>query len=151
MSDKIEKEIDINAPVARVWRALTDHREFGEWFGLAFDAPFKPGKAMTGRFTLKGMEGRTLSVTMVAVEPQTRFALTWHPYPMDQSIDYSLETPTLVEFKLEPKTGGGTKLRVTESGFDKVPAHRRALAFAKNTDGWTWQLANLKAYAEKHD
>jgi uncharacterized protein YndB with AHSA1/START domain len=150
MNDKIEKEIEIDAPVARVWRALTDHREFGDWFGLVLETPFKLGKAMTGRFTFKGMEDRTLSLTTVAVVPQTHFAFSWHPYAMDPAVDYSSETPTLVEFKLEPKPSGGTKLRVTESGFDKVPAHRRAEAFRMNTGGWSAQLANIKAYAEKH-
>jgi uncharacterized protein YndB with AHSA1/START domain len=33
-SDRIEKQIVLKAPRARVWKSLTDAREFGAWFGV---------------------------------------------------------------------------------------------------------------------
>jgi uncharacterized protein YndB with AHSA1/START domain len=39
MNDLIEKQIELKAPVSRVWRALTDHHEFGEWFRVKIDGP----------------------------------------------------------------------------------------------------------------
>jgi uncharacterized protein YndB with AHSA1/START domain len=43
MSDRVEKTIELRAPVSRVWRALTDHVEFGAWFRVRLDGPFVPG------------------------------------------------------------------------------------------------------------
>ena len=56
MNDRIEKRIELKAPVARVWRALTDYREFGEWFRVKIEAPFVPGEASHGRLTYPGYE-----------------------------------------------------------------------------------------------
>lgn len=50
-TDRIEKEIVLRAPRARVWKALTDSREFGTWFRVALDGPFEAGKRITGRMT----------------------------------------------------------------------------------------------------
>lgn len=43
MSDRIERIVELKAPVARVWRALTDHAEFGQWFRVSLDGPLVPG------------------------------------------------------------------------------------------------------------
>jgi uncharacterized protein YndB with AHSA1/START domain len=51
MSDHIEKQIELKASVSRVWRALTDHREFGEWFRVKLDGPFVPGQVSPGYIT----------------------------------------------------------------------------------------------------
>ena len=47
-TDRIEKRIELKAPPARVWRALTDHREFGEWFRVKPEGPFVVGKTTKG-------------------------------------------------------------------------------------------------------
>jgi uncharacterized protein YndB with AHSA1/START domain len=83
-----------------------------------------------------------------ALEPEHLFSFTWHPYAVDPEVDYLHEEPTLVEFKLQP-TANGTLLSVTESGFDKIPAHRRALAFMRNEGGWAQQMQNIEAYVAK--
>jgi hypothetical protein len=79
------------------------------------------------------------------MEPERLFSFTWHPYASDPKKDYSKETPTLVEFKLE-KIPNGTLLLLTESGFDKIPADRRAEAFRRNDGGWTEQMKNIEAH-----
>jgi len=147
MSDRIEKRIELNAPVSRVWRALTDHREFGEWFKVNIEAPFKPGKPARGQITHPGYEHVTWQATIQKMEPEHLFSFTWHPYGIDKNVDYSAETPTLVEFRLQP-TATGTLLIVTESGFDKVPASRRAEAFRMNDNGWTQQMVNIQRHVE---
>ena len=86
-----------------------------------------------------------MEVMVQTMQPQQIFSFTWHPYAIDPKIDYSKEPSTLVEFRLE-KTGTGTLLTVTESGFDKIPADRRFEAFRKNEGGWTQQLENIEAY-----
>ena len=79
------------------------------------------------------------------MEPERLFSFTWHPYAVDPKVDYSKETPTLVEFRLE-KTASGTLLLVTESGFDKIPADRRLEAFRKNDGGWAQQMKNIESH-----
>ena len=54
MSDRIEKRIELNAPLSRVWRALTDYREFGGWFQVKLDGLFVPGEVSCGQMTYPG-------------------------------------------------------------------------------------------------
>lgn len=144
-TDRIEKRIELKAPVTRVWRALTDHREFGEWFRVKLERPFIPGEITRGHITHPGYEHLVMEVTVRAVEPERRFSFNWHPYAVDPKVDYSKEPPTLVEFVLE-KTSAGTLLTVTESGFDAIPLARRAEAFRMNEQGWEGQLKNIEAH-----
>jgi uncharacterized protein YndB with AHSA1/START domain len=147
MNNSIEKRIEIKAPVSRVWRALTDYREFGEWFRVKLDGPFLPGQVSRGHVTYPGYEHLKWEATVQKLEPEGLFSFTWHPYAIDPAIDYSKEPTTLVEFKLEPKEGG-TVLSLTESGFDKIPKDRRFEAFRMNEGGWTEQTTNIKRHVE---
>jgi uncharacterized protein YndB with AHSA1/START domain len=145
MKNSIEKQIELNAPLSRVWRALTDHREFGAWFRVELEGPFVEGKTSRGHVTYPGYEHIVWRATVVRLQPETLFSFNWHPYAVDPKIDYSKETPTLVEFRLE-KTARGTLLRLTESGFDQVPAWRREEALRKNDGGWTQQMTNIEQH-----
>ena len=144
-NDRIEKQIDLKAPVSRVWRALTDYREFGEWFRVKLEGPFVAGEAAGGFITWPGYEHLRMEVVVQKIEPERFFSYTWHPYSIDPKVDYSQETPTLVEFTLE-KSAKGTLLKVTESGFDKIPSARRAEAFRMNENGWTQQVKNIESH-----
>lgn len=147
--NRVEKRIELKAPVARVWRALTDYREFGEWFRVKLDGPFVVGQVSRGHITYPGYEHLQWEAVVQKMETERLFSFTWHPYAVDPKKDYSGETPTLVEFRLE-KTPAGTLLVVTESGFDKIPAGRRDEAFRMNDGGWAQQTKNIAAYvAEK--
>jgi uncharacterized protein YndB with AHSA1/START domain len=143
MNDRIEKRIELKAPVSRVWRALTDYREFGEWFRVKLEGPFVPGQVSRGRITYPGYEHLKWEVVVQKIEPERLFSFTWHPFAIDPNGDYSQEPPTLVEFTLE-KTATGTLLVVTESGFDKIPSGRRLEAFRMNEGGWTIQMTNIE-------
>ncbi|MGA3257695.1 MAG: SRPBCC family protein [Bryobacteraceae bacterium] len=145
MNDRIEKRMELAAPVSRVWRALTDYREFGEWFRVKLDGPFVAGQVSRGPITHPGYEHVIWEAVVQKMEPERLFSFTWHPYSVDPKTDYSKETPTLVEFKLE-KTAGGTLLLLTESGFDKIPSDRRAEAFRRNDGGWTEQMKNIECH-----
>jgi uncharacterized protein YndB with AHSA1/START domain len=149
VTDRIEKRIELSASMARVWRALTDYREFGEWFRVRIDGPFVPGEVSCGHITHPGYEHLNWEVVVQAMEPERLFSFTWHPYAIDPKVDYSTEPQTLVEFRLE-ETANGTLLQVTESGFDKIPAGRRAEAFPRNEGGWAQQMKNIERHvAEK--
>jgi uncharacterized protein YndB with AHSA1/START domain len=147
MSNVIEKRIKIDAPVSRVWRALTDHEEFGTWFRVKLDGPFVPGRVSRGRITYPGYEHLTWEATVETMEPERLFSFTWHPYAVDPDIDYSSEPTTLVEFTLEAKDGG-TLLTVTETGFDAIPKDRRFEAYRMNEGGWTAQMDNVRRHVE---
>ena len=145
MSNRIEKQIELKASVSRVWRALTDYHEFGEWFRVKLEGPFVPGEVSRGMITWPGYEHLDWEAVVQKVEPEQLFSFTWHPYSIDPTKDYSKETPTLVEFMLE-KTAAGTLLTVVESGFENIPEERRALAFRMNDGGWAQQVKNIEIH-----
>lgn len=149
MSDRIEKQVELKASVSRVWRALTDYREFGEWFQVRLQAPFEPGKEVIGQVTYPGYEHVTWRAVVKDMVPERLFSLTWHPFAVDPGVDYATEPQTLIEFRLEPQGARGTLLTLTESGFDQLPAHRRAEAFRMNEGGWTQQMENIRRYVEQ--
>lgn len=136
MSDAIQKTMELNAPIDKVWRAISDHRSFSAWFRVDLEEPFEVGKTSRGRMTYPGYEHIVWTADVVAVEPPRLFAFTWRPYAIDPNVDYSGEEPTTT----------GTRLTVTESGFDKVPAHLREEAFRMNDRGWTQQMKNIETY-----
>jgi uncharacterized protein YndB with AHSA1/START domain len=145
MHDRIEKRIELKAPVSRVWRALTDHREFGEWFRVNLEGPFVPGQIARGQITHPGYEHLKWEAVVQKIEPERLFSFTWHPYAVDPNIDYSSEPTTLVTFQLEPKDGG-VVLTITESGFDAIPKDRRIKAFRMNERGWSEQMENIQRH-----
>jgi uncharacterized protein YndB with AHSA1/START domain len=145
MNGRIEKRIELKAPVARVWQALTGYREFGEWFRVKLEGPFVPGQISRGMITWPGYEHVKWEAVVQRMVPERLFSFTWHPYSVDPQIDYAKEPSTLVEFKLE-KTAGGTLLVLTESGFENIPADRRLEAWRRNDGGWTQQMKNIEGY-----
>jgi uncharacterized protein YndB with AHSA1/START domain len=149
--DRIEKEVELKAPLSRVWKALTDYREFGTWFKVKLEGPFEAGKPAGGQLLYPGYEHVRMNVVVQKIEPQSYFSFTWHPYAVDPKADYSGETPTLVEFRLT-ETKAGTKLVVVESGFNKLPPGKRRLdAFRMNSQGWASQFKNIDAHVTKKD
>ncbi|HEU4631365.1 MAG TPA: SRPBCC family protein [Gemmatimonadaceae bacterium] len=146
--DRIEEQVLLQAPRARVWRALTTAEELGAWFGAKLaGATIAPGAQVVGPIALPGYEHLTFDAIIVEMVPEQRFAWRWHPHAIDPAVDYTAEPRTLVTFTLEDAPGGGTLLRVVESGFDAIPAARRMPAFLGNASGWRGQLQKrLPAY-----
>jgi uncharacterized protein YndB with AHSA1/START domain len=155
-TDRIEKKILLRAPRKRIWRALSDSREFGHWFGLKFDGPFVPGTGITGVLSpttvdpdvgaaQKSHEGLPFEIVIEQMEPERLFSFRWHPFAIEAGVDYSSEPMTLVAFKLE-EAEGGVMLTVTESGFDQIPLERRAKAFTANEGGWGMMVKVIEKY-----
>ena len=144
-TDRIEKKIQLKSPRSRVWRAITDSKQFGEWFLVALEGPFVAGKKVQGNITLKGYEHLRFEAQIERIEPETLFSMRWHPYAIDPGVDYSGEATTLVEFRLK-EIPEGTELTVVESGFDQIPVPRRAEAFRMNEGGWSQQVKNIERY-----
>lgn len=155
-TDRIEKKILLHAPRKRVWRALTDSREFGTWFGMKFDGPFAPGATMRGVLVptevnadvakaQKPYEGLPFEITIERMEPERLFSFRWHPNAVRRGVDYSAEPTTLVEFVLA-EAANGLLLTVAESGFDQIPLARRLEAFTANEQGWGMVVKLLEEY-----
>ena len=149
-TDRIERSIIINAPRDRVWKALSNAEEFGTWFGANLKGQtFAPGQRARGKLTFSGYEHIWFDVVVDRIEPPNLFSYHWHPYALDPAVDYSKEEPTLVTFTLKDAPGSGTLLTVVESGFDKVPQHRRQEALRMNTRGWEAQLKSVASHVAK--
>jgi uncharacterized protein YndB with AHSA1/START domain len=145
-SDRIEREILLKAPRSRVWRALSNAEEFGDWFGVALKGKtFAAGKHVKGQVTHPGYEHLVWEVVIERLEPERLLSFRWHPYAIDPAVDHSKEPTTLVVFELTD-VEGGTLLTIVESGFDGVPVSRRLEAFRENSSGWDQQIKNI----EKH-
>lgn len=151
-SDRIEKTVLLNAPLDRVWRAISDSDQFGQWFGMRFDGPFVAGATVTGTLTPTTVDeavaaeqepytGVSDTWEIVAVEAPRQLAFRWHPAGLEEGS----ELTTLVEFTLT-ETPDGVLLRVVESGFDALPADRRRSAFDDHSEGWGKQVQLVSRY-----
>jgi uncharacterized protein YndB with AHSA1/START domain len=147
MSERIEKRIELKAPVSRVWRALTDYREFGKWFCVKLDGPFVAGHISRGQITYPGYEHIKWQAIVQKMEPERLFSFTWH-HSFDPNADIYKEPTTLVEFRLE-KIEAGTQLTLTESGFENLPENLRLEAFRRNDRGWSEQMKNIENHVAK--
>jgi uncharacterized protein YndB with AHSA1/START domain len=155
-TDRIVKHALLNAPLERVWHAIRDAEQFGTWFGAEFDGAFAAGARITGRIVPTRVDpgvarmqephaGLAFEVTIERIEPMRLLSLRWHPYAVEPDADYSQEPTTLVAFELEPAPDG-TRLTLTESGYDQLPRARRAEAFESNEQGWEAQLTLIAKY-----
>jgi len=155
----IRKTTRLEAPLARVWAALSDSAAFGAWFGAEFDGPFVAGTTVTARIRPTTVDaevavlqapyaGTPFTVHVERVEPLSRLSFRWHPSGVGGP-DHPDDPTTLVTFTLEAH-GDATELTVTESGFEHIPLERRAAAFAGNDGGWTHQLRLVALYLTAH-
>jgi uncharacterized protein YndB with AHSA1/START domain len=147
-SDRIEKTTILRAPRSRVWRALSSHEEFGQWFGVILDKPFTPGTSVNGKILDPEWADKPFTMTIDRVEPERLLSIRWHPYAHDTGVDYSAEPTTLIELTLD-EVPEGTRLTVVESGFDRIPIERRAEAYRMNDEGWGIQVGNIRKYVEQ--
>ena len=155
-TNRIEKKILLNAPLDRVWRAISDSQRFGKWFGVAFDGPFIAGQQVVGRIVptqvdpdvarlQEPVRGMAWRAQIERIEPMRLFSFRWHPYAIDPAHDYSAEPMTLVTLELAAAEGG-VLLTITETGFDQIPLSRRAKAFEANDGGWAHQARLVEKY-----
>ncbi|NVN12620.1 SRPBCC family protein [Nguyenibacter vanlangensis] len=154
--DRIEKQVILPAPLQAVWHAVADAGQFGTWFGVRFDGPFAAGATVTGHIVPTRMDpdiarlqqpyaGTAFALQVDQIVPMRRIAFRWHPFAVEPGIDYTAEPMTLIVFALEP-VADGTRLTITESGFDQLPPARRARAYAASDGGWTMQTRLIATY-----
>lgn len=152
----IRKDIVLNAPLDKVWAAISDSAQFGQWFGMKLNGPFVAGQPISGHIVptvvdpkiadmQKPHEGKPVSFSVGDIKPKSLFQLCWHPFAIDPDTDYSAEPMTLITFALK-EVEGGVHLTLTESGFENIPMERRFKAFEANDGGWTAQMKLIEAY-----
>lgn len=157
-TDRIEKRIMLRAPLDRVWSAVSDAKQFGSWFGVAFDGPFEEGTRLSGKIVPTTADpevaklqephrGKPFEFTVERIEPPRRISFRWHPYAIESGVDYSQEPMTTIVFELK-EVPEGVLLTISESGFDRIPIARRAEAFKANEGGWEHQTQLVKKYLE---
>lgn len=147
MADRIVKTVELRAPLSRVWQALVDHREFGQWFRVRLDGPFKPGAVSTGQMTFPGYEHYPWRAVVERLEHERLLSFRWHDFDEKSGLDVAGQPTTLVEFHLKP-LAGGTRLTIIESGFDAIPDPRRLEVLRGNTKGWNIQAIQIAAHVE---
>jgi uncharacterized protein YndB with AHSA1/START domain len=149
-TNRVEKQIVLKAPRAKVWRALVNPQAFGEWFGVKMSGPpMEAGQHLSGNITYPGWEHLVMEIWIESVEPEKHLSWRWHPAAIEPNVDYSAEPTTLVEFELQ-EVEGGTLLKVVESGFDALPLARRSKALGMNARGWQEQMLNIDKYVANH-
>jgi len=158
--DRIVKKVLLRAPLERVWKAVSDARQFGAWFGVELEGPFVAGTPLGGRMVptvadpavaakQEPYRGARFEMVVDRIEPPHLFSFRWHPFAVDQATDYSGEPMTLVTFELA-EAPDGTELTVSETGFERLPPGRRAKAFTSNEGGWTLQMVLIGNYLAAH-
>jgi uncharacterized protein YndB with AHSA1/START domain len=156
VTDRIEKTVFLGAPRHRVWRAISESKRFGAWIGLEIDTEFTPGTLIEGRMAPTAFDPefakvqepyRGLAVEFIIdrMEPPRLLSLCWHPFAVGSPADYAGESRTQVVFHLDEVTTG-TRLTITESGFDQLPLERRRKAFEVNDNGWAQATRLLEKY-----
>jgi uncharacterized protein YndB with AHSA1/START domain len=155
-TDRIEKQILLHAAPDRVWRAISDSKQFGAWFGVKFDGAFAEGARLTGTIVPTTVDatvarlqepyaGKEFEIQCDRIEPMRIFSFRWHPHAVGLGVDYSDEPTTLIVFELQ-EVSGSTLLTISESGFDQIPLARRAKAWEANDGGWTMQAKCIEKY-----
>jgi uncharacterized protein YndB with AHSA1/START domain len=145
---RIDRTIELNAPPDRVWRALTNVDELSAWFQVRIEGTLSSGSEVWMTSTHPQHAGQRFRVRIAELAPPHRVVWEWHPGEVDPAIDYSREPRTTVTFSLEP-SGRGTRLSVSETGFDAISLARRAKVYRDNTEGWAEVLVWLQKYVEE--
>jgi uncharacterized protein YndB with AHSA1/START domain len=143
VTDTISREISIDAPPATVWAIVTEPAHMAGWFSDEAVVDLRPG----GSMLLTWHGHATYRARVETVEPPHTFAFRWL---LREGSDPAEGASTLVVMTLAPE-GDGTKLRVTESGFAKLPwpEKEQSRYSTENARGWIVELDELRAYAAK--
>lgn len=157
--DRIYKTIALRASRAEVWRAISDEKELGDWFGATFDGPFVSGSRVTGTIAPTTVDpdvaaaqqrhaGQVFELMIDRIEPESLVSFRWHPFTADAGVGYGDEPMTLVSFELKDDPEG-VVLTITESGFDRLHPARRAKAFTAHEEGWEKQTLLIQKHVAR--
>jgi uncharacterized protein YndB with AHSA1/START domain len=136
----ITRSIDIKAPVAKVWAALTEPDLIAQWFGDT--AEFDPSPGGAGVFGWNDQAAGPFRVLVEHIDKPKTLVYRW---ARDADVDPVPGNSTVVRFDLT-EIEGGTRLTVLETGFEQLSDPRSA--HDANTEGWRAELAELVEFVE---
>jgi uncharacterized protein YndB with AHSA1/START domain len=139
-SQPVIKEVLLNAPVSRVWKAITDKEDMKHWY---FDlAEFKPEVGFEFQFTGENEGRKWLHLCKITeVVPNKKLAYSWRydGYPGN----------SIVSFELSPE-GDKTRLKLTHEGLETFPSDVPDFAKKNFIAGWEEIIGtSIKKYVEQ--
>lgn len=145
VADTIERELILPVPRGAVWAALTTAEGLASWWSRGASVDLQLGGEIALEF---GSEHGDHQCTIVALEPERLFAVTWQPFQSEPDASAAVDLTTRVEFRLEDHPEG-TRLSLRESGFAALPGTLGDRTFAGNRHGWDVDvLPRLRAHLE---
>ena len=147
VEDEIVRTIDLNASQNRVWQAIVDAEQFGQWFKCKVEGNFAVGQVVNCRSLYEGNEESVWQKLITAIEPQHYFAFEWSPGEGGADLFSEQVGKTLVEFTLQVSEQG-CHLEIKEIVFAGLPADAGLKSFQLNTQGWDAQVDNIIAYVQ---
>lgn len=137
----VEVEKTYDAPVERVWQAMTDKEQMKQWY---FDLDdFKLEKGFRFQFPGQGHKGEQYIhlCTITEIIPQKELQYSWE---YEGFSGYSLVTFALSE------DGKKTKLKLTHHGLETFPDHGDDFSWKSFNEGWNYiAKTGLSAFLEK--
>ncbi|MCE3294885.1 MAG: Activator of Hsp90 ATPase 1 family protein [Crocinitomicaceae bacterium] len=131
-----------NAPVQRVWDALTDKDQMKQWY---FDLDeFKPEPGFRFRFYGQGHKGENYLhlCEVIEAEPLKKLTYSWEydGYPGKSYVSFELWDEN-----------GQTRVVLTHKGLNTFPADNADFARESFNGGWTELIGKLlKEFVEKN-
>lgn len=141
MTDKIEREISIQAPIATVWEVITKPEYISQWFCSQAEIDLQRGGK--GKLSWEAFEA---PLEIVEVDKPHLFSFLWVAPDEETKPTHQ---QTLVAFRLT-EDGAETKVCLTESGFEKleITPEQKANLIANHTPGWGEFLSSLQRCAQ---
>lgn len=133
----VERSIWINAPRERVWQAITTSEQIRQWWGDYWEIP-----SLELGATIKfGDAADPMLATVAVADAPREFRIQWPP----QEQYHNTEMFTIFVLAEE---NGGTRVTVTETGFEALPDDARQKRYDSTAQGYETVLAELKAHVE---
>ncbi len=133
----VVRSIWIAAPRERVWDAITDSQQLQQWWGDYWEI-----SAVEVGATVKFGEPEDFMLAAVSVvDPPREFGIQWPPQEQYHMID--ITTTFLLD-----EENNGTRITVTETGFDALPDDIRQKRYDQTASGYETVLKDLKELVE---
>ena len=139
----LEVDMDLDASPEEVWKALTEAERLKAWF--PFQADVSPGVGGKIHMSWDGAWESDLEIRVW--EPDKHLRTGW-PWTSEDGLA-GIENEVLVDYFIEARSGGGTRLRLVHSGFPVGDEWEDI--FDGTRRGWSYELRSLKHYLEHHN
>jgi uncharacterized protein YndB with AHSA1/START domain len=138
----VERSIWIAAPRERAWRAVTEPEQLDQWYATYYRWEIPALQVGTTiKFYNKDDDTDIQLATIEVVDPPRQFTLRWQP-------NQQYPATTLITTFLLEEENGGTRVTISESGYESLPDDERQQWLDATGAGYTMSMENLKAHLE---